>query len=186
MFHQFNDIFIPTRGPALHLTRTYNAQSTGDGPFGYGWTHNYQMRLTVTLTKASGSFKLRDRYSAAWDFNSTGRLTRITDRNGNVQTLGYNGNRLTTVTDALGRGLTFTYNGAGKITSIRDFSGRTWSYAYDGKGDLIASTTPSDANTPAYTTHYTYYAEAIWAHNLKTITDPRGETITFTYYADVI
>lgn len=216
MFHQFTDISVPTRGPPLQLTRTYNAQSTEDGPFGYGWIHNYSMHLVedaktgtvtfvndsggrylfarqgsgyvhpkgvfLTLSKTGNGFTLRDAFGTTWSFTSAGRLTTITDRNGNAQTFGYDSSgRLTTVTDALGRNLTFSYNGAGKIIAIRDVSGRTWTYTYDGNGDLSSSTTPADTNTPASTTTYTYYTQSPWQHDLKTITDPRGQPLTFVY-----
>jgi RHS repeat-associated protein len=221
MYHQFTDIVIPTRGPALELVRTYNAQSEEDGPFGYGWTHTYQAHLTealtttgnvvytndsggryefikqadgsytspyglfLTLTKTADGFDLRNRYSMVQRFDTAGKLMSITDRNGNAQTLGYSGSgQLTSVTDALGRGLTLSYTDSGRIESITDFAGRTWSYTYDSNGDLVASTTPADDNTPAYTTTYSYYTEDPWQHNLKTITDPRGEELTFTYYSD--
>lgn len=218
MYHRFTDLLIPTRGPALQLIRTYNAQSDETGPFGYGWTHNYQMRLSevggtgdvmflnesggrylfvtngdgtyespfglfLTLTKASGMFELRNRYGTVWAFDGSGRLMSITNRNGNAQTLAYSGGRLSTVSDALGRELTFTYDGQGRITAVSDFAGRTWSYAYQG-GELASSTTPSDSDTLAYTTHYDYYDEQPLAHNLRNITDPRGYSLSFAYYAD--
>ena len=42
------DLTIKGRGLDIVFTRTYNsgpARSGEDGPFGYGWTHNYAMRL---------------------------------------------------------------------------------------------------------------------------------------------
>jgi len=218
MYHRFDDLLIPTRGPALQLTRTYNAQSDQVGPFGHGWMHNYQVSLSedgttgdvtyvndsggqylfvnngdgtytppfglfLTLTKTGPTFELRNRFGTVWAFGSSGRLTSITDRNGNTHTLSYSGGRLASVTDALGRSLTFTYDAQGHVTAVSDFAGRTWSYTYAGD-DLVSSTTPSDADTPAYTTHYDYYDQAPLAHNLRTITDPRGHTLTFTYYGN--
>lgn len=149
-----------------------------------GTSYTPPARIFLTLTKISGGFTLRNPEGTAWSFNSAGQLTKITDRNGNAQTLTYAANRLSSVSDPLGRSLNFSYDGAGRITSIRDFSGRSWSYSYNSAGDLVSSTTPSDANTPAYTTTYEYYTLAPLQHNLKTITDPRGQKLSFTYYAN--
>jgi len=217
MYHQFLDILIPGRGPALELRRTYNAQSETDGPFGYGWTHNYQTHLmidagtgdvtyvnssggkypftrnpdgsysspygtSVALHAVSGGYELRDKFGMVAEFDDAGRLVSVTGRNGNIQTLTYTGGRLARVTDAVGRSLNFNYNAQGRINAVSDFSGRTWSYNYDGSGNLISSSTPSDDVTPAYTTRYAYYSDPPLAHNLKRITDPRGQVISFSYY----
>lgn len=42
------DIAIPGKGLGLSFTRTFNAQrSTVDGPLGFGWTHDYDEKLTA-------------------------------------------------------------------------------------------------------------------------------------------
>ena len=45
-YYQHTDLTLPGRGLGLAFTRTYNAQDATDGPFGRGWTHSYQVRLT--------------------------------------------------------------------------------------------------------------------------------------------
>lgn len=46
--HQHTDITIPTAGEPLELIRAYNSLATDqDGPFGFGWTHNYHARLIL-------------------------------------------------------------------------------------------------------------------------------------------
>jgi RHS repeat-associated protein len=39
------DLYIPGRGLPLEITRTYNSQDPYDGPFGWGWSFNYDVRL---------------------------------------------------------------------------------------------------------------------------------------------
>ncbi|MBI4846923.1 MAG: hypothetical protein HY810_10715, partial [Candidatus Omnitrophica bacterium] len=39
------DLFIPSRGMALEITRYYNAKDVYEGPFGYGWSHTYNIAL---------------------------------------------------------------------------------------------------------------------------------------------
>lgn len=45
-YYSHTDLTLPGRGLGLVFTRTYNAQDPTDGPFGRGWTHRYQVRLT--------------------------------------------------------------------------------------------------------------------------------------------
>src|SRR5512144_349150 len=44
--HNVTDVSIPTWGDPLMLERTYNALDVSNGPFGPGWTHNYNSYLT--------------------------------------------------------------------------------------------------------------------------------------------
>ena len=177
MFHQFGDIFIPTRGPALQLTRTYNAQSSANGPFGYGSgsltrhacgrgrrdrqcdvsndsggeyvfvkngaAYTPPARIFLTL-EVSGGFNLRSLDGTTWEFNSTGQLAKITDRNGNAQTLAYTANQLSSVADALGRSLTFSLRCAGaRSASMRSSAASMVVYLYRLRRSA-SSTTPSD------------------------------------------
>ena len=66
-------------------------------------------------------------------FSLPGMLLSIADRNGNTQTLAYDGSgRLVSVTMASGRPFTFTYDGNGHITMLTDvLGGRTVRYSYD-------------------------------------------------------
>ncbi len=48
MYHDETDITLKGRGLAYALTRSYNsgpARANQDGPFGFGWTHSYNMSL---------------------------------------------------------------------------------------------------------------------------------------------
>jgi RHS repeat-associated protein len=39
------DLSIPTNGPPLRLSRSYNSQSDRSGALGFGWTHAFEMRI---------------------------------------------------------------------------------------------------------------------------------------------
>lgn len=44
--HQHSDLFLPGRGLPLEFNRTYNSSRREEnGPLGFGWTHNYNMRI---------------------------------------------------------------------------------------------------------------------------------------------
>ncbi|PKN64251.1 MAG: hypothetical protein CVU57_15220, partial [Deltaproteobacteria bacterium HGW-Deltaproteobacteria-15] len=43
---QERDLTFYSAGNPLEFTRTYNSRSNYDGPMGYGWTHNYNIKLT--------------------------------------------------------------------------------------------------------------------------------------------
>src|SRR5439155_16731277 len=77
---------------------------TGDG------TYSSPAYLSTSLSKKSdGSFALRDKKGVVRNFDATGRMTSIADRNGNTLTLAYDGTGfLTTITDAAGRVVSLT------------------------------------------------------------------------------
>ncbi|MBD5539839.1 MAG: PKD domain-containing protein, partial [Lachnospiraceae bacterium] len=126
-----------------------------------------------------------------------GRLTGITDYNGNRTVYGYDayGNR-TTVTDALGGTASTVYDEAGKILSETAADGTTATYEYDAKGQKIkeiitgktggTKTTVYDydaagrmtaVTTAEGTTSYTYDGEG----NVIAITYPDGSRDTLAY-----
>ncbi len=47
-WHTFDDMSVPGRGPALHLTQTYNSLAAAtNGPLGHGWSFSYGMHLEI-------------------------------------------------------------------------------------------------------------------------------------------
>lgn len=126
------------------------------------------------LSRTAGGFELAaPGERVVWGFDSGGRLVWVSDRSGNVTTLGYTGGRLTTVTDASGRAITFGYNGAGRVTSATDPVGGTWLYRYDGAGNLIEVDNPA-----GQTWVYAYDG----AHRMVEIVDPGGDRVVFNTY----
>lgn len=83
---------------------------------------------------------------------SSGSLTSIIDRNGNVTQLTYDGlNRLVTVADPGGRHLYFSYASSSSylVTGIASDIGISLSYSYDSQGRLIQVTKP-DSSTLSF------------------------------------
>jgi RHS repeat-associated protein len=109
------------------------------------------------------------------EFNSSGQLTKETDRYGNAVTLAYNGeSHLETVTDGAGRKLTFTYIG-GQISSVKDPMGNTVKYTYTA--EQLASVTLPGETEPRW--KFEYGA----AHLLTKMTDGLGNAVEMEYDA---
>jgi len=131
---------------------------------------------TKLTHNTDGSYTLQFRDHTLKQFDSTGKLQTIADRNANALTFSYNSQgQLVTVTDTLGRPISYTYDTNGRLTQITDFIGRTVAYAYDAAGNLVSATTPAVTGTPngndfpaGKTTRYTYDSN----HRLLTITRP--------------
>ena len=95
-----------------------------------------------TLVKnVDDTFTLTRKDQTQYQFNTTGKLTSIEDKNSNSITLTYNvdGN-LTTITDTVGRDVTLTYDAQNRITQITDPLSRTIGYLYDASGDFVLIT----------------------------------------------
>jgi YD repeat-containing protein len=86
-----------------------------DGSYGNNKIHQ------MSFSSITGGYRVTTKDGTKYNFNTSGRLTSIVDRNGNTVTLTYDGsNRLSTVTDPFGRTLTLGYNASNKITSVTD------------------------------------------------------------------
>jgi len=131
-----------------------------------------------SLTKDSGTglYSINRKDQSVYNFTTEGRLSSITDRNGNTITLSYDGSGyLTSITDTAGRTITVTNDTSGRITAIADPLGRTAGFAYDGNGNLATAT-----DLRGNATTFTYDAN----HRLLTIVDPMGNTVvSHTYNA---
>ncbi len=107
-------------------------------------------------------------------FDQAGRLTSITDRNGNATTLVYtSGGELASVTDPNGR-VTAISSMYGRIVSISDADSRVYNLGYTD-GLLTSISSPL-----GYTWQYTYDGNGL----MQAKTDPAGNTITYEYYTN--
>jgi RHS repeat-associated protein len=107
------------------------------------------------------------------EFNSEGRLTKETERNGNSNTFTYNeSHQLEKVTDGDSRTLTFKYK-EGLVESVTDPMGHVVSYTYSEK--QLASVTIEGK------TRWKFEYES--PHLLTKITDGREHSITIKYEA---
>jgi RHS repeat-associated protein len=204
------DLSVPGRGPSFTFTRSYNSQDSYSGPMGAGWTHSYNIFLTVdgsgnvaikqadghtdyyasatggayiaqtnglfnTLVKnGDGSFTLTFKSQTMFNFSSAGALLTIVDRNGNTQTLAYNGSGgLASVTDPSGRVFAFAYDGSRRMISLADPAGRSLQYTYDSSGNLA-----SFQDALGNKTQYGYDT----GHHMTSATDPRGNVYMQNVY----
>lgn len=142
-----------------------------DGAGGFTPPYGLWNRLTANGDGSHSLTRRSDRLR--FDFDATGVLQRIVDKNGNQIVCGYSGGLLTTLTDTVGRVVNLTYNASNRIERIDFPVGRTIQYAYGPAGDLTAVT---DAR--AFTTLYTYDGD----HQLLTIRDRRGNVVVTNVY----
>lgn len=78
------------------------------------------------------------------DYNTAGRLIRLTTRTGRTTNLTYDAsNRLTQVTGPFGHKLLFAYDASNRVSQMTAPDGEIYKYAYDQKNNLISITFPS-------------------------------------------
>ncbi|MDR2550711.1 MAG: RHS repeat protein, partial [Desulfobulbus sp.] len=83
-----------------------------------------------TITRITGGFRLTLANRDVHVYNSAGRLTNITFRNGASLSYTYSGAEVASIADSLGRTLGFTYTG-GRLTGLSTPQGN-FTYGYDG------------------------------------------------------
>lgn len=133
---------------------------------------------TLTKSAADGSYTLTTPDQLVHQFDLTGRLTSIADRNNNTTRLSYTATNLT-ITDPGGRTLVLTY-GTGfdskRFVSLTDTSltpNRTVGYSYDTAGDLRTVT-----DVRGNFIRMTYDG----SHRLRTLVNQNGHTVVEHLY----
>jgi RHS repeat-associated protein/uncharacterized repeat protein (TIGR01451 family) len=178
--------------PDGQVTRaTYDAAGsplTLTEPDGGTWTctYNDQEQLTSIADRTA-------RVVATLEYDSVGRLARMTTPTG-VSTYAYGaGGRLASATNPLGRTTAYTYEGAGRLATVKVPDGRVWAYSYDADGRTKTVTDPAShvttfrydeaGNVTGFTDAagrgQTYTYDALG--RLATTTDGAGKTSTYTY-----
>ncbi|PDV97132.1 DUF6531 domain-containing protein [Candidatus Chloroploca asiatica] len=186
----YNSAAVDTSGPlGAGWTHNYNmfvATSTQDSAatvtYGDGRTARFTWDGTAyipppsifaTLTQSGGLFTLTEKDQTVYAFDASGRLATITDRNGNVTTLGYTGQNLTSITAPDGRALALSYNASGQLIAVGDPLGRSATFSYDASGNLASASDLGGAVTT-----YTYDA----AGHITAITDANGNSFIQNVY----
>ncbi len=153
-------------------------------------------RVTATLVEnTDGTYTFTTQEPGnplAYAFSATGRLQRVTDRNGfqtavsyptanqivvsdpsgRTLTYGLTGALITSLTDPAGTITHFSHDAAGDLTSVTDPLGRVTTYAYDSS-DRLASRTDPDGGVLALA----YDSSG----RVTSETDPMGRSTTFDY-----
>jgi RHS repeat-associated protein len=194
-------------GPRLAFERSYNSLTSGansDFPtyndvLGYGWTHNYNVRLILT----PGVVKLIAPRGSLMQFYDSGfgtydpfpavlaKLTRTGSSgsyqyqvltNSNYKYIFNNSQQLTAIIDPQGRQTTLTYSGS-QLTQVQDASGtRRLKFYYYGGGQIqtIDYVKVAGGETVLSSSTYTYSSG-----NLTSVTDFNGRVWTYQYTASV-
>ncbi|MGW6971636.1 LamG-like jellyroll fold domain-containing protein [Streptomyces sp. NPDC054952] len=186
------DAAVPTVGPELAVTRTYNSQDPRQSnAFGAGWATRWDMRAaaepdgSVLITLANGA-QVRfgknsdDTYSAP--SGSMGVLTSasgggwtLRDASGSLYTFDAAG-LLSKVKDGHGREQQLTYTG-GKLTKVTDaLSKRALAFTWSGVHVESVSTDAVGPSAPALVWSYTYTGDQL------TKVCPPSSTTTCTQY----
>ena len=205
--YQHQDMSIPGRGLPLTITRSYNSMDIYSGPFGSGWTFNYNVNLVVGIEDAVVMREdgRRDIYSLNPDGtyspplnvydtldknpDNTFTLTRKDQVKYHFSTQG----KLNSIIDKNGNQISLTYSGD-NLTIVTDASGRELLFTHDAAGRIISITDPVGriwsytyddlGNLIQYSDSlvgqfiYTYNEN----HWMTSITDPRGNQIMANTY----
>ncbi|MDF5756464.1 LamG-like jellyroll fold domain-containing protein [Spongiactinospora sp. TRM90649] len=128
---------------------------------------------TTLAEVAGGGWRLMDKSSTSYAFDSTGALTEMTDSRGREQNLLYGTDgKLQTVTATGGRSLHFTWSGAHVASVSTDAVGGsplTWTYTYTGD-QLAKVCAPGPAPN---CTNYTYGTASRYSSTVRN-SDPVG------------
>jgi len=187
------DVSFSTPGIPLEFRRSYNSSMLSDGPLGYGWTHTYNMSVTVLQTtplrvkvksgdgralyfsqiyqtytdeiRLYGESGVRDRFKK---IISTGQYVLRKSDSNLTYTFGTDG-KLASITDPNGNSLTLTYT-SGLLTDITDNYGRSLTIAYNGT--KISSVTDPKSQQVTYT--YT-------SSDLTQVSYPDSRSVSYVY-----
>ncbi|WKU16488.1 DUF6531 domain-containing protein [Fervidibacter sacchari] len=178
---------IVIRGTGRKHRYTYNAQSgTFTPPSGV---------YDELVRHPDGTWTLTFKDQTKMNFDGSGKLVSIVDKNGNQVTLSYdNHGRLTQVQEASGKVLSFGYANSGsegsggsggfegefgggefvdtKIRTVTDPRGKVWQFSYDAYDRLTSITDPM-----GFVISFSYDAY----HRITSITDKRGFVWQYGY-----
>ncbi|MFO0871611.1 MAG: pre-peptidase C-terminal domain-containing protein [Pirellulales bacterium] len=97
------------------------------------------------LQKNQGAFRRTLPDQTVYQFDVTGRLATVTDRQGNVTRYEYDGaGRLAAIVDPVGLSTHFAYS-SGHLSTITDPANRVTRFSFDAEGNLTSVTDPDGA-----------------------------------------
>ncbi|CAK0780119.1 hypothetical protein CCP4SC76_7230003 [Gammaproteobacteria bacterium] len=145
---------------------------------GSTWTAAADVTSTLGGSAQSG-WILRTANDTQEGYSSDGRLMSLTNREGLVTTLAYDGNkRLTSVTGPFGHALKFENTASGNVSKMTTPDGQAYSYAYDTNNNLTSVTYP-DATSRKYA-----YENASFPNAMTGIIDENGTRFATYAYDD--
>jgi RHS repeat-associated protein len=130
-----------------------------------------------SVTGTTGGWQYTTADDAIEEYDSSGKLTRITTVSGITTSYTYYpSDYIKTVTTSLGESLTYSYDTDGRINAITDHTGRVWKYSYDANNNLEFVSYPDgtpldDTDNPVRQYHY---EDINFPNALTGITDERS------------
>ena len=162
--------FYGPSGYVVRFDRVYDASGNATNdyktPPGFDASLKRNSDGTQTLTEHQSQTK--------WQFNSSGRLERVEDRNGRAISYQYftsGATRVQKITDSQGRQTEFFTNTNGDVNKMVDAAGREYLYGYTGN-QLTSYTDPVGG-----TTYYEYGADG-----MTKVTTPGNRVTRIGYY----
>lgn len=168
MYLQQSDYSLPSIGPGINITRTFNSDSQRTGLFGRGWSTIYDESMT-THGDGLRRFDQSDGRAIYWGraAGSSGAFSPLVgDFHANLSETSAG----STITSK--DGTVRQFNSAGHLISIADRSGNTTTLSYDGSGSLSSVTDPF-GRTLTVTTNAN--------GQVTSISDSLGQIATYTY-----
>ncbi|SNT25939.1 RHS repeat-associated core domain-containing protein [Anaerovirgula multivorans] len=161
------DLSIPDRGPALEITRYYNSLDTRSGMIGKGWRLNYESSIEIDGDTGDAIVTYPEGRTIVFDLQiSTGKyiapetvFDTLTKKQDGTFELRWQDKTI------------YGYNSDGKLTSISDKNNNRLTVQYDGSGNL-SRVISAGGKRLDFTNE---------AGKIKTITDPIGRTIVYSY-----
>jgi RHS repeat-associated protein len=195
------DLAVQGRGLSFVFARHYNSLDYYSGSLGVGWTHSYNILLSVNPQTGVVTIKNGDGSTASFTpsgatylsaagvydqlrQNSDNSFTVI--RKNQVQLNFSSAGQLLTIIDRNGNTQAMAYDPFGNLTSIADTTGRVFQFIYDSNNHLVALTDPSGRKVQySYdgSSNLTTYQDALGGltqyaydgnHRIVSGTDPRG------------
>lgn len=189
------DMNIPGRGIPITIDRTYNSlEASIPGPFGYGWTFNYNVKLTtdingnVTIISGDGRY---DQYTKLTDGTTdnyipypgvSGVLTKnvngswkLTQMDRNVLNFDNQG-KLISLVDANSNITSLSYDAQGKLVGVTDAAGRALTLSYNASG-YISSIATDIPSFDQWTVNYSYTGD-----DLTGVTEADGHSWNYSYF----
>jgi len=191
------DLFIAGRGISLEVIRTHDSQEMYEGPFGYGWKFNYDIRLIFTTSGEKEIVTLRRGDGVRLNFTQNddgsysaplGRRDYLMQDNDGSYKWYENG-----CPGCGGSGTWYHFDCAGGLIEIVDSNGNEITFGYDVAGKLIIVTDPSrrmlniNYGQNNKISRIIDPAGRIFTYNyddkgdLISYTDPAGNTKSYTY-----
>jgi YD repeat-containing protein len=128
------------------------------------------------VENGNGTWTLTTKYQSVLQFDTSGRLTSVTDKHGNTVSVTRSNGLITAITDEDSRSLEFTYNEDDLIETITDPLDRVWELSYNAYDQLTAIEYPEFVEV-GHLRAFTYDED----DNMLTETDLEGNVWTFTY-----